>query len=420
MFYNVSVAKKAVKIIGDYRFVRNNKEVDYIRVSFDEEWNDIENILAMWSIKGTNLIYPREVVNGVSVIPWEVMTELNKVDLNFMGYDADNEYVRIVSKISDKSFEVDESGYFEEGENPTLPTADALAAYLLEIETKLAIAKESGDFNGDPGKDGTDGTTFIPSIDSEGNLSWSNEDNKSNPATVNIKGPKGDALTYQALTADQKTALMGATFTPSMDEDGVLSWTNDRGLENPQPVNLTGPKGEKGEKVVFVPSVDEKGVISWIMTYQEVEELPAPVNIKGPKGDPGTPGTALTFDSLTDEQKEELRGLRGKPGKNARIQEVKASVDNGSGEPGVTVDLAGTESDRTIAFSFYNLKGDKGDRGDAFVYSDFTEEQLAALQGPKGDKGDKGDPGKDATIFYSASTAVPSALQSNHLYFVYE
>lgn len=40
-------------------------------------------------------------------------------------------------------------------------------------------------------------------------------------------------------------------------------------------------------------------------------------------------------------------------------------------------------------------KGDKGDpgaKGDAFTYSDFTEEQLAAL---KGAKGDKGDPGKD-------------------------
>ena len=35
-------------------------------------------------------------------------------------------------------------------------------------------------------------------------------------------------------------------------------------------------------------------------------------------------------------------------------------------------------------------KGDKGDKGDAFVYSDFTAEQLAALKGPKGDAGDTG------------------------------
>ena len=37
--------------------------------------------------------------------------------------------------------------------------------------------------------------------------------------------------------------------------------------------------------------------------------------------------------------------------------------------------------------------GEKGDKGDAFVYSDFTAEQLAALKGEKGDKGDTGPQG---------------------------
>lgn len=32
----------------------------------------------------------------------------------------------------------------------------------------------------------------------------------------------------------------GATFTPSVDEDGNLSWTNDRGRENPKTVNIHG------------------------------------------------------------------------------------------------------------------------------------------------------------------------------------
>lgn len=37
-----------------------------------------------------------------------------------------------------------------------------------------------------------DGTTFTPSVSDEGVLSWSNSDGKENPAAVNIKGPKGD------------------------------------------------------------------------------------------------------------------------------------------------------------------------------------------------------------------------------------
>ena len=38
----------------------------------------------------------------------------------------------------------------------------------------------------------------------------------------------------------------GATFTPAVGEDGTLSWTNDKGLENPAPVNIMGPAGADG------------------------------------------------------------------------------------------------------------------------------------------------------------------------------
>ena len=46
---------------------------------------------------------------------------------------------------------------------------------------------------GDDGEDGKDGVTFTPSVDSAGNLSWSNDKGLANPPTVNIKGPKGDS-----------------------------------------------------------------------------------------------------------------------------------------------------------------------------------------------------------------------------------
>lgn len=38
----------------------------------------------------------------------------------------------------------------------------------------------------------------------------------------------------------------GATFTPAVSETGVLSFTNDGGLPNPDPVNIKGPPGEDG------------------------------------------------------------------------------------------------------------------------------------------------------------------------------
>lgn len=38
----------------------------------------------------------------------------------------------------------------------------------------------------------------------------------------------------------------GATFTPAVSAEGVVSWTNDRDLPNPAPVNIKGPKGDTG------------------------------------------------------------------------------------------------------------------------------------------------------------------------------
>lgn len=60
---------------------------------------------------------------------------------------------------------------------------------------------------GTPGKDGTDGkdgTTFTPSVSAAGDLSWTNDGGKANPAPVNIKGPQGADYT---LTDADKTEI---------------------------------------------------------------------------------------------------------------------------------------------------------------------------------------------------------------------
>ena len=42
------------------------------------------------------------------------------------------------------------------------------------------------------------------------------------------------------------SAVNGTTFIPSVSADGTLSWSNDGGLPNPDPVNIRGPQGEQG------------------------------------------------------------------------------------------------------------------------------------------------------------------------------
>jgi hypothetical protein len=40
----------------------------------------------------------------------------------------------------------------------------------------------------------------------------------------------------------------GATFVPHVDENGNLSWSNNKGYTNPQTINIKGSKGDKGDK----------------------------------------------------------------------------------------------------------------------------------------------------------------------------
>ncbi len=136
------------------------------------------------------------------------------------------------------------------------------------------------------GAKGESGTTFTPAVSSDGILSWSNNDGKENPPSVNIKGGTG---------ADGASGQDGITFTPSVSEAGVLSWTNDGGKENPASVNIKGQAGRDGTDgtngapgqagTTFTPSVSADGVLSW--TNDGGKQNPASVSIKGPAGEAG-------------------------------------------------------------------------------------------------------------------------------------
>ena len=58
----------------------------------------------------------------------------------------------------------------------------------------------------------------------------------------------GHAAFTRLLPVDSAQGESGATFTPHVTAQGVLSWSNDKGLSNPPAVDLKGPQGEKGER----------------------------------------------------------------------------------------------------------------------------------------------------------------------------
>ncbi len=98
-----------------------------------------------------------------------------------------------------------------------------------------------------------------------------------------------------AIMGDGGSGENGATFTPTVSADGVLSWTNDKGLPNPEPVNIKGPQGEQG-----------------------TQGVPGEKGDKGDKGDTGERGSdglngadgytpVKGVDYGTDEDKQEIK-----------------------------------------------------------------------------------------------------------------
>ena len=152
--------------------------------------------------------------------------------------------------------------------------------------------------------------------------------------------------------------LKGATFYPLVSEDGIISWTNDQDLENPQPVNI---KGEEG----FSPIVSIKEIQNgYKITITNKNNIVSFDIFNGEQGLPGyTPIKGVDY----------FDGINGKDGRDGKdgYTPVKGK-DYFDGAPGKD-GAQGPKGD----------KGDKGDRGEQ------------GIQGPKGDQGEPGEKGKD-------------------------
>lgn len=107
------------------------------------------------------------------------------------------------------------------------------------------------------GNEGKEGATFIPSVTSDGTLTWVNNGGYANPVPVNIKGAKGEPFKYEDFTDEQLAALKGA--------DGTMVFED---LTAEQKATLKGDKGDKGEKGdsgVYIGAVKPTdGSLVWI------------------------------------------------------------------------------------------------------------------------------------------------------------
>lgn len=128
---------------------------------------------------------------------------------------------------------------------------DAILWFVNELEgCFLAVYDDSGvdcfvwDGDGEAGKDGKDGVTFVPHVQVLANgyrLYWTNDGRLPNPDPMEIMN--GENGTPGTVGPVGPSGPAGAVFTPMVTEieGGIrLSWSNNGELPNPDPVEIKG------------------------------------------------------------------------------------------------------------------------------------------------------------------------------------
>lgn len=203
-----------------------------------------------------------------------------------------------------------------------------------------------------------------------------------------VKGDKGEPFKYENFTKEQLNGLkvkgdqgqIGKTVVPSIDANGVISWTVQDTAIAPNPVNIRGPQGPQGPQgTQGIQGVKGDPGAQGVQGVQGVQGIQGEVGPKGAKGDTGEQGP------------QGIQGERGNDGADGRsfvIQDVYPTL----GELKTAIP-AGNEH-------AYQVSADKN----IYIWSERKEDwvSLGQLQGPQGAqgiqgiqgvKGDKGDTG---------------------------
>lgn len=127
------------------------------------------------------------------------------------------------------------------------------------------------------------------------------------------------------------TGADGVTFTPSVSADGVISWTNDGGKDNPAPVNIKGNSGTDGvgvQSVVQTTTSTADGGDN-IITVTLTNGNTATFTVKnGSKGSDGSSATVTVDSALSDSSTNPVQNKVIKAELDKKIETVPSAGAN--------------------------------------------------------------------------------------------
>ena len=179
-------------------------------------------------------------------------------------------------------------------------------------------------------------------------------------------GPKGDK-------GDD-----GVTFTPSVSEAGVISWTNNGGLNNPESVNIKGAKGDNGingtDGVSPTVTVSKSGKVTTVTITDKNGEHVATINDGADGTGSGGSGdmTKAIYDTDEDGIVDNASKLGGQlPAYYAKASDLTGKVDAVTGKGLSTNDYTDAEKTKLSGIATGAQKNVQSDwnatSGDALI-----------------------------------------------------
>lgn len=307
---------------SDAYVTEGSKNFVQLLFTFSDDWDGIDKY-ALFA--RDNKTYEVAIVDGKCIVPYECARTSGQFQLTVVGKETAGD---VIATTSDKAVRVS-SNEFEE--NPTGSETRLTNTFLVDT---LAKVKEYAD----KAKEYSESVNvFIPSVDADGVMTWTNKAGLANPAPVSVKGERGEK-----------------------GEQGVKGDTGAKGERGEQgPQGLQGIQGEKG-------ATGERGAT-------------------GPQGAKGEKGDAFTYADFTQEQLAALKGPKGDKGDAGEKGDTGAAasikigtVTTGAAGSNASVTNSGTASNVVLDFTL--PRGEDGADGGIVVDTAMSDTSTNPVQ----------------------------------------
>ena len=333
---NVCILKKDTVHKGEYN-------INNVLFEFSKEYTSDLVKVAIFKIK-YGKSYQVSIINNQCDIPSEILSCVGEIMLGVYAYKISNEELELRYSPYPTYFTVIGGSYDPSAEESQEITPSQFEQYMQALQNGL--------------------TEVNAKLQEVINTSETLEENGT---YAKKQGDYAKETTDELISKVENGDFNGATFTPSVSNDGDLSWSNNKGLDNPTTVNIKGQKGDTGEPFTIsktYPSVetmeadfDNMDVGDYVMIASSVnDEDNAKLYVK----------TDTEWVFITDFSG--AIGIQGEPG----IGIVSASAGNPSESDGYTITpitfMKTDNSQTTVNVSVKN--GEQGPQGEQGIQGD--------------------------------------------------